>query len=87
MEKAIDPNHVPEILVTGPTSAHFASNVLILTCTASPPDIGDVLGGNPNPKVTAVVVARLAIPLDNAAQIARILNTTLANLKTAAGTA
>jgi hypothetical protein len=84
-----DPNHVPETLVTGPCTVAITSNppFFVLTCTAVRPNIDQLLAGNQKPDQTAVVVARLAMSLEIAAQIAKLLSTTLANLKPAAGTA
>jgi hypothetical protein len=78
--QVIDAYHVPETLVTGPSGAYISGNVLVLTCTAARPNIDQVLAGSLSPDIASVVVARLAFPLDNAVQVARVLNDTLADL-------
>jgi hypothetical protein len=70
---SIDPNHVPEILATGPCNAYVASKMMMLTFTTNRPNPDQLFAGKPDPQVDTVVVARLMIPLDNAPAIADLV--------------
>jgi hypothetical protein len=60
---------------------------MILTFTVNRPDIGQLFGGNSKPDFNSVVVARLAVPLEGAAQVAKIIINVLTNASPAAGAA
>ena len=83
-----DPNHVPEILVTGPCNVHIAGHFLVLTCTAARPNVAQIFDGtHQRADVEAIVIARLVFTPDSAAQIAELISNTVANLGKTAGTA
>ncbi len=46
---------------------------MILTFTANRPDVEQLFAGSKDPNLNATVVARLAIPLESAAQVANII--------------
>jgi len=69
----IDPQHVMETLATGPCNAHISGNLMILTFTTIRPDPEQLFDDATKPNLTSVVVARLAIPLEGAPQVARII--------------
>jgi hypothetical protein len=55
-----DPNHVPDILVTGPCNVHIAGHFLVLTCTAARPNVAQIFEGtHQRADVEAIVIARL----------------------------
>jgi hypothetical protein len=69
----IDPQHVAETLATGPCNAHISGNLMILTFTTIRPDPKQLFDDTTNPELNSIVVARIAVPLEGAPQIARII--------------
>ena len=72
-----DPNHVPEIFVSGPFNIMNAGGMVHLTFTTARPNPNDLFRGNATPQFQATVACRLLMPLEMAQQLFRTLASTV----------
>jgi len=68
-----DPNHVPEIFVSGPFNVMNAGGMVHITFTTARPNPNDVFKGSTTPEFQATVVCRLLMPMEMAQHLTRTL--------------
>ena len=68
-----DPNFVPETYVNGPINMSVMGQVATLTFTSVRPDVKQLFKGNVT-DLSAVVVVRLALPLETLVQLREMLS-------------
>ncbi|MBS0247395.1 MAG: hypothetical protein JSR61_12305 [Proteobacteria bacterium] len=76
-----DPNDVIETLANGPINMNGMGNYVTLTFTQMRPDIGQLFKGKVDVnKLTAVVVARVTMPVENLIQMKAMLDHSVVNV-------
>lgn len=68
-----DPNMVPETLVNGPINMSVIGSIATLTFTSVRPDVKEVFGGDMK-NLSAIVVSRLSMPMENLVQLREMLS-------------
>jgi len=71
-----DPNNVAETFANGPISAQGIGSILTLTFTSIRPSKMDMTSTTA-PQMTAVVVSRIALPLEVVVQLKHLLNSSV----------
>jgi hypothetical protein len=72
----VDSNNVQEIYANGLMSLNVMGSMVTLTFTNVRPDIEESLRGRPAKKLTAFVVARIAMPVERAMELRDMFNRT-----------
>jgi hypothetical protein len=83
----VDPDNIPETLVTGPFNIQITGPLAVMTFTHLRNDPNDVFSRKNPPRAEAIVRARLVIPLEGLLEIRKLIEGMVAKNKDAPGTA
>jgi hypothetical protein len=78
---ARDPHSVPETVCNGPFNLAISGSLAIFTFTSIRPDPQELLYGASPPKLSAVVTARLVLPVEALTDLRNVIDQTLASQK------
>jgi hypothetical protein len=81
---ARDPCNVQETVCNGPFNLAISGNLAFLTFTSVRPDPQEMMYGTGQPNLSAIITARLVLPVEMLKEIRNVIDQTLANQTTPA---